>query len=190
MRSCILFFCCPALKRILKLTLLLAVFFLITQLGKNTINAVTFPPTILPQTTVNKQVNNINPVYNQMISEAGERHGVDPELIRLVIDQESGFKASARSPKNARGLMQLIPETAQRFGIKNPWDPRQNIEGGTRYLKWLLERFDGDVKLALAGYNAGENAVKRFGNKIPPYKETREYVKKITAAYGKTYHEL
>ena len=190
MRRCCLFLCCPVSNRIFKLTLLLAIFFLITHLGKNTITALTFPSLQPRQNIANKQLNAINPVYDQMISEAGEKHGVDPELIRLVIAQESGFKVSARSNKNAQGLMQLIPETAHRFGIKNPWDPRQNIEGGTRYLKWLLDRFDGNVKLALAGYNAGENTVKKYGNKIPPYKETRNYVKQITSAYGKTYHEL
>ena len=123
-----------------------------------------------------------------LIAQAAVKYSVDPELIRLVIGKESRFKPNARSHKNAQGLMQLIPDTAKRFGIKNPYDPQQNIEGGTRYLKWLLDRFDGDVKLALAGYNAGEQAVKRFGNQVPPYKETTQYVNEIAAAYGSNYH--
>jgi soluble lytic murein transglycosylase-like protein len=128
--------------------------------------------------------------YNDLIIDAADKYGVDPELIRLVIGKESGFKPKARSHKRAQGLMQLIPDTAKRFGIKNPYDPQQNIDGGTRYLKWLLDRFDGDVKLALAGYNAGENAVKRFGNKVPPYRETEQYVNAIATAYGSDYHTV
>ena len=127
--------------------------------------------------------------FDQMIEDAGNKYQVDPELIRLVIKQESGFKATARSPKNAQGIMQTTPATAQRFGIKNTYDPKQSIEGGTRYLKWLLEKFDDNVPLALAGYNAGENTVIRYGYKVPPYHETQEYVTRITSAYGKTWHE-
>ena len=126
----------------------------------------------------------------QMIADAGQKYQVDPDLIRLVIKQESGFKATARSPKNAQGIMQTTRATAQRFGIKNTYDPKQSIEGGTRYLSWLLKKFDGNVELALAGYNAGENTVIRYGNKVPPYRETRQYVSNITSAYGKTWHEM
>jgi soluble lytic murein transglycosylase-like protein len=87
------------------------------------------------------------------------------------------------SYKGARGLMQLMPGTAARFGVNSIWDPRQNIEGGTRYMRFLLDQFDGDVKLALAGYNAGEGAVMKYGNRIPPYNETQEYVRRISRRY-------
>jgi soluble lytic murein transglycosylase-like protein len=125
-----------------------------------------------------------------MILEASARHGVDPRLVYYVIRQESNFKTEAKSHKNAQGLMQMIPATAERFGVKDVYDPEQNIEGGTKYLRWLLKRFDGNVKLALAGYNAGEGAVERSGNKIPDYAETKNYVKKIVANYGKTHHPV
>lgn len=141
------------------------------------------------QTVVTQEETEIPSRLDQMIEDAGNKYQVDPELIRLVIKQESGFKATARSPKNAQGVMQTTPATAQRFGIKNTYDPKQSIEGGTRYLKWLLEKFDDNVPLALAGYNAGENTVIRYGYKIPPYRETKEYVTRITSAYGKTWHE-
>jgi membrane-bound lytic murein transglycosylase MltF len=91
--------------------------------------------------------------------------------------------AKARSPKNAQGLMQLIPATAQRFGVRNVWDPEQNLRGGMAYLQWLLQHFKGDVKLALAGYNAGEKAVERHGG-VPPYRETQAYVKRIMKRVG------
>jgi hypothetical protein len=103
---------------------------------------------------------------------------LDPELVLAVIEVESNFNPRARSPKNAQGLMQLIPATATRFGVRNVWDPVENLRGGMAYLRWLLDHFDGDVELALAGYNAGENAVKRYGG-IPPFAETKAYVKRI-----------
>ena len=177
-------------KRLFKLTLVFVTFLSVPSIFKNTLTALTVPEKALENKLKPELLKSEDTSYNTMISEAGARYGVDPELIRLVIGQESRFQPNARSHKNAQGLMQLIPETAQRFGIKNPYDPQQNIHGGTRYLSWLLNRFDGDVKLALAGYNAGENAVKRFGNKVPPYKETMQYVNKITAAYGSTYHTV
>ncbi len=127
---------------------------------------------------------------DRIIYEAGADNGVDPRLLYYVIQQESNFKTSARSGKNAQGLMQIIPATAERFDVENPYDPEQNIQGGARYLRWLLKEFNGDVKLALAGYNAGENAVKRCGNQVPDYKETQDYVDKIVGAYGKTYHPI
>ena len=98
--------------------------------------------------------------------------------------QESSFKSHAISPKGARGLMQLMPGTAIRYGVTNIFDPRQNIEGGARYLRFLLDRFDGDVRLALAGYNAGEGAVEKYGWNIPPYAETQEYVRRISRRYS------
>jgi soluble lytic murein transglycosylase-like protein len=127
---------------------------------------------------------------DRFIIESGTKHGVDPKLIYYVIRQESNFKPRARSGKDAQGLMQMIPATAERFHVEDAWDPQQNIEGGARYLRWLLKEFKGDVRLALAGYNAGEGAVKKRGNQVPEYQETQNYVKKITAAYGKTHHPV
>jgi Transglycosylase SLT domain len=118
------------------------------------------------------------------ISEAAKRNGLDPLLIYSVMHQESSFKSRAISPKGARGLMQLMPGTAARFGVTNIFDPQQNIEGGSRYMKFLLDRFDGDLSLALAGYNAGEGAVEKYGWRIPPYAETQEYVRRISRRYN------
>lgn len=114
--------------------------------------------------------------YAPIIKSAAERHKVPVELICGVILQESGGKLKARSHCGARGLMQLMPATARRFGVKNSYNAAQNIEGGTKYLRWLLDRFKGNVELALAGYNAGEGNVEKYGNKIPPFKETQNYV--------------
>ncbi len=114
--------------------------------------------------------------YAPLIENAARKHNVPVELICGVILQESGGNPRARSHCGARGLMQLMPATARRFGVKNSFNPAQNIEGGTKYLRWLLDRFDGNVELALAGYNAGEGAVEKHGNKIPPYRETQKYV--------------
>src|SRR6185295_9229987 len=97
---------------------------------------------------------------------------------------ESAFNRSALSPKGAMGLMQLMPATATRFGVKDFFDPRENVLGGTRYLRWLLDRFSGDVRLALAGYNAGEGAVEFYGYRIPPFLETQNYVKTIYSRYS------
>jgi hypothetical protein len=116
--------------------------------------------------------------------DSGERNGVDPLLLYSVMHQESSFKSHAVSPKGARGLMQLMPGTAARFGVTSIFDPRQNIEGGARYLRFLLDRFDGDVNLTLAGYNAGEGAVEKYGRQIPPYAETQEYVRRIWRRYS------
>jgi soluble lytic murein transglycosylase-like protein len=123
-----------------------------------------------------------------MIMESAARNGIDPALIVAIMRQESGFKPNALSHKGARGLMQLIPATARRFGVANIWDPAQNIEGGARYLRFLLDTFNGDVKLALAGYNAGENAVIGAGYRIPRYRETQAYVRNISARYGSDTH--
>ena len=116
--------------------------------------------------------------------QSGTKNEVDPLLIYSVMHQESSFKSRAISPKGARGLMQLMPGTAMRFGVTNIFDPRQNIEGGARYLRFLLDRFDGDVRLTLAGYNAGEGAVEKYGWQIPPYAETQEYVRRISRRYS------
>ena len=101
------------------------------------------------------------------------------------MSQESGFTSGATSPKGAQGLMQLMPATAARYGVTNPYDAAQSIMGGTRYLKDLLKMFNGRVDLALAGYNAGEGAVMKYGNNVPPYNETRNYVKLILKRYSK-----
>ncbi|HYX28664.1 MAG TPA: lytic transglycosylase domain-containing protein [Pyrinomonadaceae bacterium] len=115
---------------------------------------------------------------------SGTSNGVDPLLLYSVMHQESSFKSHAVSPKGARGLMQLMPGTAIRYGVTNVFDARQNIEGGARYMRFLLDHFDGDVNLALAGYNAGEGAVEKYGWQIPPYAETQEYVRRISRRYS------
>ena len=120
-----------------------------------------------------------------LIRQYGAQYGVDPYLIYCLMSQESSFIAGAVSSKGAQGLMQLMPGTAARYGVTNPYDVAQNIKGGTRYLKDLLTMFNGRVDLALAGYNAGEGAVMKYGNTIPPYDETRNYVKLILKRYGK-----
>ena len=120
-----------------------------------------------------------------LIRQYGTQYGVDPYLIYCLMSQESSFIASATSYKGAQGLMQLMPGTAARYGVTNPYDVAQNIKGGTRYLKDLLKMFNGRVDLALAGYNAGEGAVMKYGNSIPPYSETRNYVRLILKRYTK-----
>jgi soluble lytic murein transglycosylase-like protein len=120
---------------------------------------------------------------DRYIVDSGTRHGVDPVLLYAIMHRESSFKRNALSPKGARGLMQLMPGTAARFGVTNIFDPRQNIEGGARYVRILLDMFDGDVRLALAGYNAGEGAVLKYGRRVPPYRETQEYVRRISERY-------
>ena len=115
----------------------------------------------------------------------GNQNGVDPFLIYCLMSQESKFTSGATSYKGAMGLMQLMPGTAARYGVTNPYDVAQNIAGGSRYLKDLLKMFNGRVDLALAGYNAGEGAVMKYGNTIPPYNETQNYVKLIIKRYGR-----
>jgi soluble lytic murein transglycosylase-like protein len=121
---------------------------------------------------------------DSFIVDSGTRNSVDPLLLYAIMHQESTFNPRALSPKGARGLMQLMPQTAVRFGVTSIFDPRQNIEGAARYVRFLLDQFDGNVELALAGYNAGEGAVIKYGNRIPPYSETREYVRRISRRYG------
>ncbi len=123
-----------------------------------------------------------NPGLASLIRQAADRHQVDPDLIHAIVNIESGCDSRAVSRKGAMGLMQLIPATARRFGVEDPFDPRQNIEGGTSYLKYLLGLFDGDLALSLAAYNAGENSVLREGG-IPPFPETREYVRRVKSFY-------
>ena len=123
-----------------------------------------------------------------LIRQNGARYGVDPYLIFCVMEQESHFNAGAVSPVGARGLMQLMPATAARFGVRSVHDPAQNIAGGTRFLKQLLGRFNGRVELVLASYNAGEGAVVKYGHRVPPYRETRNYVRRISGRYGRAAH--
>jgi soluble lytic murein transglycosylase-like protein len=120
---------------------------------------------------------------DSIIRQNGARHGVDPYLIFCVMEQESHFSTKAVSPAGARGLMQLMPGTAARFGVRNPHDAAQSVSGGTRYLKELLRRFNGRVELVLAGYNAGEGNVMRFGYRVPPFRETRNYVRRVGGRY-------
>lgn len=122
------------------------------------------------------------PEIEKLVEQAAERHKVDPQLVRAVIQVESNYNPGAVSSKGAVGLMQLIPATAQRFGVQNPYNARQNIEGGVNYLKYLLDMFGGDVTLSLAAYNAGENAVVRRGG-VPQFPETVSYVQKIRRLY-------
>jgi soluble lytic murein transglycosylase-like protein len=130
-----------------------------------------------------------DPDLDQIIFKAGDKYGVDPRLIHAVILQESRYIVDAKSGVGARGLMQLMPDTAKRFGCTDMTDSAQNVDAGTRYLRTLLKRFDGDVSLALAGYNAGEGNVDKYKG-IPPFPETEKYVRNITANYGKTYHPV
>jgi soluble lytic murein transglycosylase-like protein len=148
-------------------------------------SAVAYTPSPAASAPVAKSLQGFStgdPVVDSYIVESASRNGVDPLLIYSIMHRESSFRRMAVSPKGARGLMQLMPGTAARFGVANIFDPRQNIEGGTRYVRFLLDTFDGDVRLALAGYNAGEGAVVKYGG-VPPYSETREYVRRISERY-------
>lgn len=123
-------------------------------------------------------------LYDPYVLEYANRHSLRPELVRAVIQVESGYNPRALSPKGAMGLMQLMPDTARMLGVQRPYDPEQNIRGGTRYLRLLLDKYDGSEELALAAYNAGSTAVDRYGKTIPPYRETRDYVRKVGAKAG------
>ena len=123
--------------------------------------------------------------YQKLILAAASRHHLDPDLIHSVIAIESNFNPRAVSPKNARGLMQLMPRTAELMGVTNSFDPEQNIEGGARYLSDLLKKYKNNLTLALAAYNAGPDTVDKYGHRVPPYLETMKYVQRIAKTYAK-----
>ena len=127
----------------------------------------------------------VKPPYREFVEAAAERYGVDADLITSVIAVESNFDPNATSRKNARGLMQLLPETAARLGVKNILDPQENIDAGTRYLKELLQRYNNDLVLALAAYNAGPERVQQYG-RVPPFAETISYVRRVKRGYEKS----
>jgi soluble lytic murein transglycosylase-like protein len=139
------------------------------------------PVQLTPPAPVAKAVS--DPI-NNLIEVISGKHAVDPALVRAMIKAESNYNRWAVSAKGARGLMQLIPDTGARYGVRDFFDPEQNIEGGVRYIKFLLGKFNGNLDLSLAAYNAGENLVERLG-RIPPIQETQEYVRKVRANYGK-----
>jgi soluble lytic murein transglycosylase-like protein len=123
--------------------------------------------------------------YESEIARCADNHGVDSALVKAVIKAESNYDNRAISRAGAQGLMQLMPQTARLRNVDNPFNPEQNIEGGVRHLKYLLSTFNGDTKLALAAYNAGENAVRKYNNSIPPYPETKNYVSTVLSHYGR-----
>lgn len=125
--------------------------------------------------------------HAQLVQKLAPRFSVDPRLALAIVRTESNFDAAARSPKNALGLMQLIPDTAERFGVRDALDPEQNVRGGLAYLRWLLQQFKGDVALAAAAYNAGEGNVTRYKG-VPPFAETQEYVRRVMAFYRAPRH--
>ncbi len=140
----------------------------------------TFPVTRAADIRTTRQADTVSESrYDDLIDSHASVRGLRPELVRAVIQVESAFNPRARSPKGAMGLMQLMPFTASELGVENPYDPDDNIRGGTAYLRRLLDRFGGNEELALAAYNAGPGAVERYGSAIPPYRETRDYVRRI-----------
>ena len=124
--------------------------------------------------------------YKDLIAKAAVKHDLDEKLLHAVIQTESAYNASAVSAAGAMGLMQLMPDTAQRYGVTNPYDAEQNINAGARYLKDLLKMFDSNLQLAVAGYNAGEGAVMKYNYNIPPYPETRNYVQQVMQLYKRS----
>lgn len=147
------------------------------------------PPPVRTAINITPSTNPNRRVIETWVNQLAPQYAVDPELVLAVIQAESGFNPSALSSKNAQGLMQLIPATAQRFGVKEPWNPVENIKGGIAYLHWLLRHFEGNVEWTLAAYNAGERTVEEYQG-VPPYRETQKYVKRILGSYPKTTHPI
>lgn len=135
---------------------------------------------VLPSYSRNKNA------FDPIIKQAASQHGISEGLIKAVMHTESGFNVNARSPVGAQGLMQLMPATARRFNVSNAFDPQQNIMAGAKYLSWLMKRFNGNISLVLAGYNAGEGNVAKYGG-IPPFKETQDYVRRVSSRYSNLY---
>ena len=135
---------------------------------------------VLPSYSRNKNA------FDHIIQQAAQQHGVSEGLIKAVMHTESGFNVNARSPVGAQGLMQLMPATARRFNVSNAYDPQENIMAGAKYLAWLLKRFNGNTTLALAGYNAGEGNVAKYGG-VPPFRETQDYVRRVTSRFSNLY---
>ncbi|MFD1438414.1 lytic transglycosylase domain-containing protein [Acinetobacter terrae] len=135
---------------------------------------------VLPSYSRNKNA------FDPIIKQAASQHGISEGLIKAVMHTESGFNVNARSPVGAQGLMQLMPATARRFNVSNAFDPQQNIMAGAKYLSWLMKRFNGNTSLVLAGYNAGEGNVAKYGG-IPPFKETQDYVRRVSSRYSNLY---
>ena len=135
---------------------------------------------VLPSYSRNKNA------FDHIIQQAAQQHGVSEGLIKAVMHTESGFNVNARSPVGAQGLMQLMPATARRFNVSNAYDPHENIMAGAKYLAWLLKRFNGNTTLALAGYNAGEGNVAKYGG-VPPFRETQDYVRRVTSRFNNLY---
>ena len=127
--------------------------------------------------------------YDRIIIEAARRHEVHPALIKAIIKAESSYNPKAVSKKGARGLMQLMPRTARAMGVKNSFNPKHNIHGGTKYFKFLLDEFEGNIRMALAAYNAGVDRVRQYG-RIPPYKATRSYISKVMSYYREYRYEM
>lgn len=127
-----------------------------------------------------------NNLYDHYILESAKRHGVDPGLLKAMMHTESSFNPNARSPVGAQGLMQLMPATARRFSVVNAWNPAENIEGAAKYVAWLSRRFNGKIEHVLAGYNAGEGNVDKYGG-VPPFRETRNYVQRVLSRYNSLY---
>lgn len=139
-------------------------------------------PTLRPvKTTYRSPVNPDR--YAPLVEQAAREHNVDRALLQAMIATESGFDPRAVSRKGAVGLMQLMPETARRYGVRNPYDPADNIRGGAKYLRDLMQKFNNDLSLTLAAYNAGEDAIVQYGNRIPPYRETLDYVPRVLTLY-------
>ena len=139
-----------------------------------------------PSNSNSNSIGSGNNLYDHYILESAKRHGIDPGLLKAMMHTESSFNPNARSPVGAQGLMQLMPATARRFSVVNAWNPSENIEGAAKYVAWLSRRFNGKIEHILAGYNAGEGNVDKYGG-VPPFRETRNYVQRVLNRYNRLY---